>query len=201
MQHATLDIIREEHAALRAMLRSILMLVEECRRAGRPPDFGALRAMLFYLDEFPDKRHHRKESLLLFPKLRARSLRARPLLDDLQAQHARSERAIRDLQHALLAYEMLGASRQAAFEQAARHYVDFYLSHMAIEESQVLPLAVKSLIPDDWNELDAAFRKDREAALPGADGSPVDFGALFTRIVETTPAPVGLGPALRADHV
>lgn len=200
MQHATLDIIREEHGALRAMLRSILMLVEECRRAGRPPDFGALRAMLFYLDEFPDKRHHRKESLLLFPKLRARSLRARPLLDDLEAQHARGERAIRDLQHALLAYEMLGESRRAVFEQAARHYVDFYLSHMAVEESQVLPLCVKSLTPDDWKELDDAFMKDRQEVPPGANASAIDFGALFSRIVDTTPAPVGLGPALRADH-
>lgn len=199
MQHPTLDIIRDEHAALTAMLRSILLLVAESRRAGQAPDFAVLRAMLFYLDEFPDKRHHRKESLLLFPKLRARSLRARPLLDELEAQHARSERSIRDLEHALLAYEMLGESRREAFERSARHYVDFYLSHMAIEETQVLPLALKAFSREDWAELDAAFAKDRETQPPDPESTNADYRALFSRIVVTAPAPVGLGPALRTE--
>jgi len=73
MTHTTTRIIREEHAALSAMLRSIVLLLAQHRRLGTLPDFGALRAMLFYVDEFPEKRHHRKESELLFPKLRART--------------------------------------------------------------------------------------------------------------------------------
>ena len=195
MNHATLDVIRAEHADMAAMLRSILMLVDECHRAGRPPDFHALRAMLFYVDEFPEQRHHRRESHLLFPKLRARSPLARPLLDELEAEHLRSERAIRDLERALLAYEMLGAPRRAAFEAAAQRYVDFYLAHMATEESKVLPLALKVLTEGDWAELDDAFAQDT-SALPDPRQCPIDYRALFSRIVESTPAPVGLGPAL-----
>ena len=94
MTHATLRIIREEHAALSAVLRSILLLVAEGRRPGKEPDLRALRAMLFYVDEFPEKRHHKKESELLFPKLRSRSLQAREMLDRLDADHAQGERAI-----------------------------------------------------------------------------------------------------------
>ena len=72
MTHATTRIIREEHAALSAMLRSIPLLLGQHRRKATLPDFAVLRAMLFYVDEFPEKRHHRKESEVLFPKLRAR---------------------------------------------------------------------------------------------------------------------------------
>ncbi|MBY0234869.1 MAG: hypothetical protein K2W93_07810, partial [Burkholderiaceae bacterium] len=64
----TLKVIQDEHGALAAMLRTIPLLLAEQRRRGVLPDFGALRAMLFYVDEFPERLHHPKESLLLFPK-------------------------------------------------------------------------------------------------------------------------------------
>ena len=96
MTRATIRIIREEHAALSAMLRSILLLLAQHRQGGSQPDFASLRAMLFYVDEFPEKRHHRKESELLFPKLRARTPKNRELLDRLDGDHARGERSIAD---------------------------------------------------------------------------------------------------------
>lgn len=194
MSRDTLRIIRAEHDALGAVLRSIPPLLARYRRAGRMPDFDALRAMLFYIDEFPERRHHRKESQLLFPKLRARTPLARDMLDHLDADHARGERRIRDLQHALLEYEMIGASRGPAFEDAAQRYVDFYLTHMAMEEKQVLPLAERLLTEEDWNELDEAFRANRDA-LAGQQPE-ADYEALFSRIARLVPAPLGLGDPL-----
>jgi len=193
MTHAAIRIIHEEHAALSAMLRSILFLLTQHRRRGTLPDFAALRAMLFYVDEFPEKRHHRKESELLFPKLRARTPLSRELLDRLDDEHARGERSIRDLEHALLAFEMLGEIRREAFEDAAQRYVDFYLAHMRLEELHVLPLAERVLTEDDWSELDEAFSANRD---PLAGHEPeADYRALFTRIVNAVPAPIGLGAA------
>lgn len=193
MTHIALKIIREEHAAMAAMLRSILLLIEQSRRQKMPPDFAALRAMIFYVDEFPEKRHHRKESELLFPKLRARTPLSRELLDRLDDDHARGEHKIRELEHALLGYEMLGEPRQAAFESAAMRYVDFYLAHMALEEREILPLAERTLTAQDWIDVDEAFAENRDP-LTGHDPEP-DYRALFTRIVGIVPAPIGLGPA------
>ncbi len=191
MPHATLRIIREEHAALSAMLKSILLLLAQHRRQATLPDFGDLRAMLFYVDEFPEKRHHRKESDLLFPKLRARTPLSRELLDGLDADHAKGERRIRDLEHALLGFEMMGEERREAFEQAATRYVDFYFAHMAQEEQVVLPLAMQVLTDADWAELDLAFGANRD---PLTGHEPEDaYRALFTRIVHQLPAPIGLG--------
>jgi hemerythrin-like domain-containing protein len=193
MTHAALRIIREEHAALAAMLRSITLLLAQHRRQGSVPDFAVLRAMLFYVDEFPEKRHHKKESELLFPKLRARTPMARDVLDHLDEDHAHGEHRIRALEHALLGFEMMGESRREAFEQAAERYVQFYLAHMAMEEQQILPLAEKMLTPDDWAELDAAFLANRDPLTGSAPED--DYRALFRRIVNVVPAPLGLGAA------
>ena len=66
---AAIRIIIDEHAALAAVLRSLPRMVDE--GPGDEPErfFDVLRAMLFYIDEFPEKRHHPKESNLLFPRL------------------------------------------------------------------------------------------------------------------------------------
>ncbi|MEO7151353.1 MAG: hemerythrin domain-containing protein [Burkholderiaceae bacterium] len=195
MTHAALRIIREEHAALAAMLRSITLLLLMHRKQASLPDFAVLRAMLFYVDEFPEKRHHKKETDLLFPKLRARTPLARELLDRLDDDHASGERQIRHLEHALLGFEMMGESRRAGFEEAAERYTQFYLAHMAMEEQHILPLAEQVLTEADWTELDAAFLANRD---PMAGGEPeADYRALFTRIVNAVPAPLGLGAQLR----
>jgi len=192
MPHVTTKIIREEHNALAAMLRSIPLLLALHRKDGTLPDFAALRAMIFYLDEFPEKRHHRKESELLFPKLRARMPLSRGLIDHLDADHANGGHEIRELEHALLAFEMMGEPRRAAFEELANRYVDFYLAHMATEEREILPLAERVLTKQDWADLDEAFLANADP-LTGHEPGP-DYAALFSRIVYTVPAPVGLGP-------
>ncbi len=194
MQPQSLRIIRDEHQALAAVLRSMKMLLAEHRRRGTLPDFQVLRAMLFYVDEFPERLHHTKESRLLFPMIRGRSTEAADVLDRLDAEHAKGEAAIRELGHALLGFEMMGEPRRAAFERELETYVDHYLEHMRTEETQILPLAQKVLDEADWRELDAAFQANRD---PLTGHTPeADYAGVFTHIVNTLPAPWGLGPAL-----
>jgi hemerythrin-like domain-containing protein len=201
MSHPALTIIRHEHGALSAMLRSISLLLAQHRRHGTLPDFGVLRAMLFYVDEFPEKLHHTKESELLFPRLRLRSAEAGEVLDRLDRDHAAGEHAIRELEHELLGFEMMGdtsqgEARRERFEQAVARYIGFYLEHMRIEETIVLPLAERVLGDEDWAELDAAFLKNRDP-LAGYEADEV-YRSLFRRILSTLPAPLGLGSAVEA---
>lgn len=194
MTHATVRIIRQEHAALAAVLRAIVLLLEQARRNGTLPDFTTLRAMLFYVDEFPEQRHHRKEAELLFPKLRARTPISRHLMDRLDNDHARGERRIRDVEHALLAFEMLGESRREAFERTVGQYVDFYLSHMALEEREILPLAQRVLTENDWRDLDEAFAQNRDPLTGHA--ADLEYNALLARIVNLVPQLIAPAPAL-----
>jgi hemerythrin-like domain-containing protein len=193
MRHQALEIIRDEHQALTAMLRSLKMLLAQSRREGKLPDFKVLRAMLFYVDEFPERLHHTKESSLLFPRLRGRAPELAPVLDRLDADHERGEAAIRDVEHALLAFEVMGEARRDAFELAVERYVHAYLEHMALEEGDVLPAAQQRLTPEDWLELDAAFAANRDP-LTGHEPED-DYRELFRLIVQTAPAPIGLGNA------
>jgi hemerythrin-like domain-containing protein len=187
----TLEIIRDEHQALAAMLRSLSMMLAHARRHGALPDFDVLRAMLFYIDEFPERLHHPKESELLFPLIRARAPALAGVLDRLDADHARGEQAIRDLEHEMLAFEVMGPSRRDAFEHAVQRYVGFYLEHMALEEDAVLPGARAALTPDDWLALDAAFEANRDPLTGHEPGD--DYRDLFRRIAMAAPAPIGLG--------
>lgn len=191
MRPLALTVIREEHQALAAMLRSIPLLLAQARRSGQPPDFAVLRAMLFYIDEFPERLHHRKETELLFPLLRQRNADCAEALDKLDRDHAAGERAIRALEHALLAYEMMGEARRGAFEDALASYLEFYRAHMRLEEDVVLPAAQKVLTEADWQRLDEAFAQNRDP-LTGHTPDQA-YEQLFRRIVNSAPAPVGLG--------
>ena len=199
--HATLRIIRDEHSSLSAVLRSIGLLLTESRRHGIEPDFQVLRAMLFYIDEFPEKVHHTKESELLFPKIRERSDEGAAVLDRLDADHAASHRAVLELEHDLLALEMMADAadadaRRVAFEAKMHDYVTSYLEHMRLEEVEMLPLAERVLGAGDWAALDAAFMKNRDP-LTHREGDDA-FRPLFKKILMTLPAPLGLGPAMEA---
>ena len=201
MTHASLDIIRDEHRALSAMLRSILLLLGEHRRRGTLPDFSALRAMLFYVDEFPEKLHHPKESRLLFPKLRGRGAGIDAVLDRLESDHAHGEHAIRELEHALLGFEMMGETdqreaRRDTFERSMTRYVNFYLEHMHVEEVEVLPLAEAVLGTDAWAALDAAFLANCDP-LTGHSSS-LAYAPLFAKILRALAPSGSLGSALEA---
>jgi len=194
INHTSLQIIRDEHSSLAAMLRSMLMMVER-GPADKPQQFfDVLRAMLFYIDEFPGRLHSPKESTLLFPRV----VRASPSVMDavarLEHDHANGEKDVRELQHLLLAWEMMGESRRQVFVEQCKRYVEFYQEHMWLEETVILPEAEKTLTDADWMELDAAFEKNCDP-LSGKYPPDPAYASLFTRIVTKAPAPIGLGAA------
>ncbi|MBE7367566.1 hemerythrin domain-containing protein [Ramlibacter pallidus] len=193
MPRPALQVIRDEHSAVAAVLRSLLKMME--RDPDEQPErfFDVLRAMLFYIDEFPERLHHPKESDLLFPKIARLAPELMPVIQRLEDDHMQGEHRVRELQHLLLAWELLGDGRRADFQEAARRYVEFYLAHMRTEETELLPVAQQRLSEADWAQLDAAFQSHRDP-LATADRDP-QYDRLFTRIVMRTPAPIGVGPA------
>ncbi len=192
MVHESIQIIHDEHTTLAAMLRSFGMMV--ARGLGNDPkeSFAVMRAMLFYIDEFPERLHHPKESELLFPPVARLAPETQPLIARLDLDHAKGESAVRELQYLLLAWELLGDTRHATFDQAAKKYLQFYLEHMRLEETVILPAAIKVLGEADWKELDAAFASNCDPLSGKYPRDPI-YDRLFTQIVSRAPAPIGLG--------
>jgi hemerythrin-like domain-containing protein len=193
MAPSALTIIRREHQALAAVLHALRHTVQDIRERGTKPNFLVLRSLLFYIDAYPERLHHPKETDHLFKRLRQRSNEATEVLDRLDDDHQRGEQAILTLEHQLLEFEMLGAARMPAFADAVELFCDRYREHMHIEEHEVLPLAQRVLTADDWAAINAEFEANRDPLT----GHPpeAEYQALLQRIVNLLPAPLGLGPA------
>jgi len=188
---AALDVIRDEHRSLAAVLHGLQYMVREVREGRRKPDFKVFRAMVYYIDSFPEKLHHPKEDRYLFARLRQRTRDADGVLDQLEAQHIHGAKLIRDLEQSLLRWEMGGQEDFAAFASEVERYADFHWRHMRQEEEVILPLAERTLTEEDWREMDMVFAGNADPLI--GKGVEKDFERLFTRIVNIAPPPIGVG--------
>ena len=184
----------EEHGSLAAVLNALSALVVEVRERGKRIDPKVFRAIVYYLDVFPEREHHRKEEEALFPRIRARTHEIDGVLDQLAREHAAGEQAIRDLERAFFHYEARGDAEFPAFAEAAERYVARYFEHMRKEENEVMPVARRVLTAQDIAEIEAAFAAHHDP-LAGT-GRATDPEELFSRIVTIAPAPYGLGAPL-----
>jgi hemerythrin-like domain-containing protein len=188
-----LRIIRDEHRTLAAVLHGMLYLVREIGERGREPNFRVLDAMVYYIDTFPERFHHPKEDRYLFRMLRARCAEAGALIDRLETEHRAGNERIRALEQALARFHAGGKAEFTNFRTAVEAYAKFHWDHMKAEEQELLPLAEKHLTAADWAEIDAAFLGHTDPLLGGEAGEKYD--ALFSRIVNLAPPPIGVGPA------
>ncbi len=188
-----IQIIREEHQSLAAVLHGLLYVVREIRGRRMSPDFELLGAMIYYIDAFPERCHHPKEDEWLFRLLQQRYPPASELLARLRAEHRAGATKLKQLEQALVRYSQGGHSEFPVFAAAVEGYVAFERNHMHSEEAEVMPLAQAHLTPADWREIDAAFR-DHTDPLSG-EALRDDFRGLFHRIVNLAPPPIGVGQA------
>lgn len=181
--------IRDEHRSISAVLLGLKELARMAAEARARPDFRPLRAMLRYIDEYPERLHHPKEDDYLFARLEVRHPQAKALIDGLKAEHVKGAEIIRELERAFIFMEDGWPEGTGRFREAVDAYAQFHWEHMSREEKDLLPLAERHLTPADWDEIAAAF---------SANTNPIegvrerDFGELFTRIANLAPAPVGL---------
>jgi len=182
--------IRDEHRTLSAVLHGLKQLARDAQNAGVRPGFDVFRAMIRYIDEFPERLHHPKEETYLFARLVNRYPNAARLVIELQDEHLKGARLVRELERSLMFFEDRWPEGAAEFLGAVDAYADFHWKHMRKEEQELLPLAEEHLTADDWHKIDAAFDVNRD---PIAGMHERDLQALFTRIVSLAPAPVGVG--------
>lgn len=191
MKHRSLEIIRDEHSSLAAMLQSMRMLVDRGRRATRRTS-STCCAPCSTSTSFPSGCTARKRPSCCFPAWRRpRSTSAWPWRGWAR-DHEYTEHAVREIQHLLLGWGLLGEARRQVFVDAFTKYVNLYLAHMRLEEQEILPAAEKYLSEADWKLLDAAFEEDCDPLTGKYKPDPV-YEQLFSRIVREAPAPIGLG--------
>jgi len=157
--NVAIEIIRDEHRSLSAILNSLQTQVEAACSGSSEPDFFLFSAMLDYIEAFPERQHHPKEDQFLFRFLRQRTDRADTVLDELERQHRQSRDELRALRSALQAWREGGSADD--FAEAFDGYIRFHWDHMQQEENIVLPLAEECLSAEDWRIIEAAFEANR----------------------------------------
>lgn len=184
------SILKSEHRSISAVLHGLKQLASDAQDAKVRPQFAVFRAMLRYIDEYPERLHHPKENDHLFASLLARAPGTRALIEELEGEHLRGAALIRELERALVLFEDGWPAGAREFQAAVDAYSDFHWKHMRKEEDELLPLAERHLVPEDWKAIDAAFAANAD---PIAGMRERDFEQLFSRIANLAPAPIGLG--------
>ncbi|MBI3374561.1 MAG: hemerythrin domain-containing protein [Betaproteobacteria bacterium] len=187
-----LNIIRDEHGSIAAVLHGMQYLVNEVRTRKANVDLRVFGAMLYYLDTFAERMHHPKEDRYLFAAMRKRGAEADAIIAELEQEHAGGEQSLRRLEQYLLRYQEGGDAEFPAFAQAVEEFVAAYREHMRKEEDRVFPLAQQLLGAADFEAIDRAFEENRDPLADQRDTK--DFQVLFTRIVNLAPPPIGVGP-------
>jgi nucleotide-binding universal stress UspA family protein/hemerythrin-like domain-containing protein len=183
-EQRALAIIRDEHRSLAAVIHALEQLLDEAQRMGRPPGIELLRAMIFYIEQFPERLHHPKEDAYLFAKLRQRTHECDALIDGLEAQHREGAAQFAALRREVQALESGTAQALPRLVQAVHAFAQPQWAHMSAEENLVLPAASRHLQPEDWAEIAEAFSGNRDPRF-GSDAQG-SFAELASRLINLT---------------
>jgi nucleotide-binding universal stress UspA family protein/hemerythrin-like domain-containing protein len=150
-----------EHQSLAAVLHGLVFVVSEAL-GGTAPDFKVLRAIIAYIGEYPEKRHHPIEENFLFQAIRKRTHECDALIQELLAQHGLEHDEFRKLADEFAAFEADPKARLDSFAAVALRFYQYAMTHMAREDDVLLPAAIKYLEKEDWEAIEVAFAADQD---------------------------------------
>jgi hemerythrin-like domain-containing protein len=146
-----IEILRQEHRNIENLL---LVLERELSvfACGERPDYEVIHAVIAYFQVYPDVYHHALEDMV-FEKLKLRDSAATANIGDLAADHRRGAERLRRVAQAV---ESVLADRELLRQNVnniIRDFIEHERRHIAREERDFLPAAVKALQPQDWAEI------------------------------------------------
>jgi nucleotide-binding universal stress UspA family protein/hemerythrin-like domain-containing protein len=176
-----LGIIKDEHRSLAAVVNGLQSLAANSVATGQMPDFALIRAMLFYIQAFPERQHHPKEDEFLFARLRLRSSECDAVMAELAQQHRGGATALTGLSNAVTACETGQDLGGKELLSQVNQFAQSQWQHMHLEESIILPAASRYLQPDDWALIAHAFAGNADPRF--AQESEDSFVSLFSRLM------------------
>ncbi|MBL0086606.1 MAG: hemerythrin domain-containing protein [Ideonella sp.] len=126
------------------------------------PDYEVMHDVMRYMTQVPDRYHHPKEDLI-FDKVLLRDPASAGSVAQLRRAHLDIVAAGAEL------FDLVDRSRRGVDEgeaealrdplrKSAHRYIGTLRRHMDIESLHMFPQALKTLLPGDWREVDAAMR-------------------------------------------
>jgi hemerythrin-like domain-containing protein len=156
-----LDLLRQDHRNMAALLRSLEQQVTEFQ-SGKRPDYDVIGAILKYFLSFPDAHHHPREDLV-FARLRDRDPLTAERIGDLRSAHEDLAARAREFSTGMRAVLEEAEMPREAFIRLARGFIDQQQQHIDMEESVFFPAVEKTLTMTDWAELNALLATMEDA--------------------------------------
>ena len=146
-----IDSLREEHRNIEKLL---LVLEQELSvfERGERPDYEVIRAVIAYFRVYPVGYHHPQEDAV-FTKLRARDAAGAARIGDLAAEHGREAEHLHRVARAVESVRMDQEIPRQTVVDIIRDFIVHERRHIAMEERDFFPAAVKALQPQDWEEI------------------------------------------------
>jgi branched-chain amino acid transport system ATP-binding protein len=186
-----LDIISTEH---RSMWQLTVVLEELCKHCAEPehkPDAELFELILDYIEQYVERVHEPKEETYLYRAVLERSSEGNDMIAQFKREHAGTPDAVARLRAQMKAVVRDYPAGAAEFRQALEDYISMMRRHIMKEESDLFPLARRTLTDVDWDEINSAFADSADPSF--GEQALVEFRARMSRIVNQAPAPIGFG--------
>ena len=149
------DVLREEHRNFSRVLEILTREIALFEKT-EEPDYDLIEKIVDYLRSFPDAAHHPKEDLL-YQKLWERDSETADLMGNLQAEHLKLAALVAHFSETLKNVLLDSEQPRGNFVVAGEEFIDFYRSHIMLEELRFFPAALRALSHKDWNEIEQAL--------------------------------------------
>ena len=157
-----IDLLRQEHRNIEKLLVVLEQELSVFDR-GERPDYEVVGAVIAYFQVYPDAYNHPQEDMV-FEKLKARDPAAAANIGDLAAEHRSGAERLRQVAQAVESVLMMDwVVPRHTVDDIIRDFIVHARRHIAMEERDFFPAAVKALQPEDWAEIASSrltVRKD-----------------------------------------
>ncbi len=146
-----IDLLSREHRNIEKLL---LVLERELGvlERGERPDYEVVWAVICYFKVYPEVYHHPQEDMV-FKKLRARDPAAAAVIGDLADEHRKGAQRLRRVVQAVESVLRDPDVARRTVVDMIRDFIVHGRRHIAMEERDFFPTAVKALQPKDWTEI------------------------------------------------
>jgi len=146
--------LSQEHRNIRKLL-AILERELEIFDVGESPDYEVIRSIISYFEIYTEIYHHPQEDLV-FAKLKIRDPAAAKRIGNLAREHRIGTDRLRKVGEAI---DLVLSDEEILREKVdaiVREFITHERRHLAMEDQEFFPAALKALKPQDWNDIAAA---------------------------------------------
>ena len=175
-----IDLLRQEHRNIEKLLLVLERELDVFARGDRP-DYEVVQAVIAYFQVYPDVYHHPLENLV-FERLKARDPTAVENIGDLAGEHRIGSERLRRVAQAI---ESVLADRELLRQDISdiiRDFIEHERRHIAMEDRDFFPAAVRVLQPQDW--ADITLRSTDQKDPPFSEIVEERFDAVRRHIIQ-----------------